>query len=68
MKRLNVCIRLKLRTTARSLIMSAMQVCADVLDRAVFQCGPPSLTKAVSAGLASIGFPLENLHEESFYF
>ena len=48
--------------------MHGMQVCADVLDRTVFQCGPPSLTKTVSAELASISFPLQNLHQESFAF
>lgn len=38
----------------------------DVLERQVYCCGPSSFMKAVRYMLESLGFPMENYHEESF--
>jgi glycine betaine catabolism B len=38
----------------------------DLLDRHIFMCGPPPFMEAVKETLRSLGFPLANLHTESF--
>lgn len=44
------------------------QVCGDVKERAIFQCGPASMMNAVKAELKILGFPFLNLHQEDFSF
>jgi glycine betaine catabolism B len=38
----------------------------DLLDRHIFMCGPPPFMEAVKETLRKLGFPLANLHTESF--
>ena len=38
----------------------------DLFDRHIFMCGPPPFMAAVKETLRSMGFPLANLHTESF--
>jgi ferredoxin-NADP reductase len=48
--------------------LSFLQVCGDVKERAIFQCGPASMMNAVKAELKILGFPFLNLHQEDFSF
>ena len=48
--------------------VSAVQVCPDVAERIVFQCGPAAMMNRVADELANLHFPLKNLHQESFDF
>jgi ferredoxin-NADP reductase len=43
-------------------------IAPDVLDRAIFCCGPAPYMAAVRAMLAEIGFDMARYHEESFDF
>ena len=45
-----------------------LQVCGDVHERAVFQCGPTAMMEAVATELGEIQFPMQNLHQEEFFF
>lgn len=38
----------------------------DLLERHIFMCGPPPFMEAVKETLRLLGFPLANLHTESF--
>ncbi len=38
----------------------------DFLERETFVCGPPGYTAAVKSLLATLGFPMNRYHEESF--
>jgi ferredoxin-NADP reductase len=40
----------------------------DVLDRDVFLCGPPRMTKAVMHTLRRLGVPAAQCHTERFAF
>ncbi|CAL8471002.1 g10544 [Coccomyxa elongata] len=44
------------------------QVCPDVLEREVFQCGPDAMMNSALRDLESLGLPSAKIHQESFTF
>ncbi|KAK9814968.1 hypothetical protein WJX73_003605 [Symbiochloris irregularis] len=44
------------------------QVVPSLQERAAYLCGPSSMMSAVEQMLASLKFPMTNLHQESFFF
>ncbi len=38
----------------------------DFMERTIFVCGPAAFMEAAKESIASLGFPMENYHEESF--
>lgn len=38
----------------------------DFMERTIFVCGPAAFMEAAKETIASLGFPMENYHEESF--
>ena len=45
-----------------------MQVCPDVTEREVFQCGPDTMMNSVVAELKGLGVSSAHIHQESFNF
>jgi len=45
-----------------------VQVCPDVKDRDVFQCGPEAMMAAALRDLESLGLSSAQVHQESFNF
>jgi ferredoxin-NADP reductase len=40
----------------------------DLVQRDVYMCGPPGLTKALRQAMLGAGLPVRQLHEERFTF
>ena len=45
-----------------------LQVCPDVTEREIFQCGPDTMMNSVVAELKGLGVPQVNIHQENFNF
>lgn len=52
--------------TGRCSAAMIQMIAPDLAERHVFMCGPKPFSDAIKAHLQQIGFPLENLHTESF--
>ena len=50
------------------IVHSSLQAAPDVQQRLAFQCGPIPMMEAMAAMLEEMGFPLERLHKEDFFF
>ncbi len=49
-------------------LLGFAQVCPDVLEREVFQCGPDAMMNGVLRDLESLGLSSSKVHQESFAF
>ena len=56
----------KLKQLAASSVV--LQVCPDVTEREVFQCGPDTMMNSVVAELEGLGVSSAHIHQESFNF
>lgn len=52
----------------QTLHVGFLQVCPDVLEREVFQCGPDAMMNSALRDLESLGLSSAKIHQESFTF
>ena len=45
-----------------------MQVCSNVRDREIFQCGPDAMMSSVLKSLEGLGISSAKVHQEAFTF